>query len=314
MNDMIIFSRLSHTVAELTQCTDSDAENFLRELFQLAYEQLESEGRVTVPGLGTFVVTGETVAFAPDAELAGAINAPFGAFEAVELPDDEPDESPEEPEAAPAGPEPAEAAGPEPEEVAGPLPEPEPEVEPEPEKALPEEEPAEEPVDEPVEEPEPAPRRFPAWLLWVAACAGCFALGWYAGRYHAAPGALAEPEMAPAEVIAEAPADSVPPAADSVAVAVADAPAVPEPVAAVVTDTITSRRFLTTMAREHYGCMEYWVYIYEANAGKLGHPDRLSAGTVVVIPPADSLGLKAGDEVKLAEAGRKAVEIYGRFN
>lgn len=314
MNDMIIFSRLSRTVAELTQCAEADAENFLRELFQLAYEQLESDGRVTVPGLGTFVVTEETVAFAPDAELAETINAPFGAFEAVELPEDEPEEVAEKPVAAPAEPASEEVAEPLPELLPEPAPAPAPEPQEEPEpveepKEEPEDVPQEDdPADEPVEESDPDRRRSRAWIMWVAACVGCFALGWYAGRYHA-PDALAEPDVKPAEeMIADASADSV--AADSAAVTAAARPAAP----VTVTDTITSRRFLTTMARAHYGCMEYWVYIYEANADRLGHPDRLSAGTVVVIPPADSLGLRTDDEARLAEAGRKALEIYARFN
>ncbi|MDE6145703.1 MAG: hypothetical protein K2F96_05445, partial [Muribaculaceae bacterium] len=63
-----------------------------------------------------------------------------------------------------------------------------------------------------------------------------------------------------------------------------------------------------------YGQMDYWVYIYEANAGTIGNPDMLEAGTVVIIPPADSLGLEPDNAEKIAEAKRKAREIYGRFN
>jgi hypothetical protein len=81
----------------------------------------------------------------------------------------------------------------------------------------------------------------------------------------------------------------------------------------VVTDTITPTRYLTTMARKHYGQTEYWVYIYLENADKLGHPDRLDAGTVVVIPPASKYGLTPGNKAKISEASRRATEIYGRF-
>ena len=39
------------------------------------------------------------------------------------------------------------------------------------------------------------------------------------------------------------------------------------------------------MARRHYGAQVYWVYIYEANADHLGHPDRIAPGTRLLIPP-----------------------------
>ena len=81
----------------------------------------------------------------------------------------------------------------------------------------------------------------------------------------------------------------------------------------VVTDTVRAGRFLTTMARIHYGQMEYWVYIYMENAGRLGDPDRLEAGTVVVIPPASKYGLVAGDAAKIREATAKAAEIYTQY-
>ncbi|MDE6367565.1 MAG: hypothetical protein K2L33_08290, partial [Muribaculaceae bacterium] len=94
MNNTIILSQLSRTVAGLTRSDEAETEDFLRELFQHAAEQLEADGRVTVPGLGTFVVSSDSIAFAPDRELAEAINAPFAAFEPVEL-DFEPEPEPE---------------------------------------------------------------------------------------------------------------------------------------------------------------------------------------------------------------------------
>ena len=125
----------------------------------------------------------------------------------------------------------------------------------------------------------------------------CFALGWFARGYEPVgiPKQVAETEPETVEIVeSEDTVDAVEEPAEVVEAA--------KPVAEPVTDTIRAGRFLTTMAREHYGRMEYWVYIYEANAARLGHPDRLSAGTVVVVPPADSLGLRADDEAKIAEA------------
>ena len=77
----------------------------------------------------------------------------------------------------------------------------------------------------------------------------------------------------------------------------------------IVTDTVKSNRFLTTMAREHYGKKKVWVYIYEENKAKLDDPDMIAANTVVVIPPAEKYGIKAGDPASEADAERKAAEI-----
>lgn len=86
MNKTIILSELSKSISDLTGCTVEDAKNFLRELFSLAYSKLEQEGRAEIPEVGTWVNDGEQIIFAPDEELAAAINAPFAAFEAIELP------------------------------------------------------------------------------------------------------------------------------------------------------------------------------------------------------------------------------------
>ena len=82
----------------------------------------------------------------------------------------------------------------------------------------------------------------------------------------------------------------------------------------VVTDTVKSNRFLTTMAREHYGKKKFWVYIYEENKDKLDDPDMIAANTVVVIPPAEKYGIKAGDPASEADAEKKAAEIMRRYH
>lgn len=82
----------------------------------------------------------------------------------------------------------------------------------------------------------------------------------------------------------------------------------------VVYDTVTKNRFLATMSRAHYGgAMEYWVYIYEANRDRLGHPDRIEPGTRVVIPPISSFAPEGDTPRARAEAVRLASEIYSRF-
>jgi nucleoid DNA-binding protein/nucleoid-associated protein YgaU len=81
----------------------------------------------------------------------------------------------------------------------------------------------------------------------------------------------------------------------------------------LVYDTITLERFLTTMARQYYGVMDYWVFIYEANANKLGHPNKIKPGTQVVIPPLDEYATEPTKAENLAKARRLAAEIYARY-
>ncbi|MCC8176324.1 MAG: hypothetical protein LIO91_07830 [Bacteroidales bacterium] len=81
----------------------------------------------------------------------------------------------------------------------------------------------------------------------------------------------------------------------------------------VTYDTIGARRFLTTMARKYYGRYEFWPYIYKENEDKLGHPDRIAPGTVVVIPPAEKYGINPDDPESLKAASKLNAEIYARF-
>lgn len=88
-------------------------------------------------------------------------------------------------------------------------------------------------------------------------------------------------------------------------------PAVPAAKQAVVYDTIRGSRYLTTMARQHYGRKIFWVYIYEENKAVISDPDNIAPNTVVVIPPAEKYGIKAGDKLSEQAAERKAIEILG---
>ena len=83
---MLTFNELAAVLAKQTGCSIADAEIFLRELFALASEEIESEGGVDVPCLGSFSVVDGAIIYRPDSELAGEINAPFADFEPVELP------------------------------------------------------------------------------------------------------------------------------------------------------------------------------------------------------------------------------------
>lgn len=78
-------------------------------------------------------------------------------------------------------------------------------------------------------------------------------------------------------------------------------------------DTVTRSRFLITMAREYYGNFNFWPYIYLENQKILGHPDRITPGTGIVVPNLEKYHVDSSnpdDEKKAKELG---VEIYHKF-
>lgn len=79
-----------------------------------------------------------------------------------------------------------------------------------------------------------------------------------------------------------------------------------------VIDKITKTRYLTTMAKEHYGSYHFWPYIYEANKG-LGDPDRIRPGTDIKIPALSSLGINPKNAEDIKKAKLKGVKIYARY-
>ena len=80
-----------------------------------------------------------------------------------------------------------------------------------------------------------------------------------------------------------------------------------------VYDTITKTRYLTTMAKEHFGNYNLWPYIYEENKAILGHPDRIRPGTKVIVPPLSKYGVNPSDPDDIAKAKKKGVEIYAHY-
>lgn len=301
---MITLNEFAAQIAEISGCTAADAENFIRELVSVIAEQLEEIGEAEVPALGRFAIVEGELKFNPTDELAAVINAPFADFEPMPLPP-------------------------------GYIPESAEEQEPITEEEIPEEQPIEttseeEPTPETLPEPElianeseketveqcntdkdevciKAVEKSQArtWPWWLAACVGTFFLGYWLGGVNLNISDILARGESPTEAIADTTQTIEAPIEEPIEIVEEPAPQ--------VFDTISSTRYLTTMARRHYGQMDYWVYIYEANADKLGHPDMLDAGVVVRIPPADSLGLVAGDKQKIAEAQSLAAQIYSRF-
>lgn len=92
----------------------------------------------------------------------------------------------------------------------------------------------------------------------------------------------------------------------------AEAPTAPSDVKAM--DKITNTRYLTTMAKEHYGNYNLWPYIYLENESKLGHPDRIKPGTPIVIPNISKYGVDPNNPKDIEKARKLGVEIYNKYS
>ncbi|BBM69835.1 SPOR domain-containing protein [Rhodothermus marinus] len=74
---------LIQQLAERLGCTPEAAEAALRQYVARIQEQLEREGRASLPGLGLLVRSEEGLRFEPDASLAQAVNHRFAGLEPV---------------------------------------------------------------------------------------------------------------------------------------------------------------------------------------------------------------------------------------
>lgn len=75
-----------------------------------------------------------------------------------------------------------------------------------------------------------------------------------------------------------------------------------------VYDTITKTRYLSILARDHYGVKNYWVFIYQANP-QLGDPNKVSPGTRVLIPAKESF-----EGATKAETDAKAQKLLNELS
>lgn len=80
-----------------------------------------------------------------------------------------------------------------------------------------------------------------------------------------------------------------------------------------VYDTVSTTRYLTTMAKEHYGNFNLWPIIYEENQAILGHPDRIKPGTRVVIPPLSKYKVNPDNPDDIKRMKQKGNSIYARY-
>ncbi|MCM1032683.1 MAG: HU family DNA-binding protein [Odoribacter sp.] len=94
-------------------------------------------------------------------------------------------------------------------------------------------------------------------------------------------------------------ADETPAPAEISSSASAEPPSQDQP----IYDTVSRSRYLTTMARDHYGVKKYWIFIYNANPS-LGNPNQIAPGTRVLIPAKESF---AGSTEKETDAKAQAL-------
>lgn len=81
----------------------------------------------------------------------------------------------------------------------------------------------------------------------------------------------------------------------------------------IIYDTITRTRYLTTMAKDHYGNYNLWPYIYIENQKILGHPDRIKPGTKVVVPPLSKYKVDPNSKKEIDKAKQMGLDIYARY-
>lgn len=333
MDNKISLNSLASAIALSSGKTKKQSEDFLREFFRLVTESLVEGEAIKIKGLGTFKIveverrmgmnisTGQPqeipahkkVVFTPAKELASAINAPFEEFESMELDDEMPEEFLEE---ASSENEIKASSENEIEEgilQAGSVEEGEDDAityeayhdmeeneEKQPETPQPQ-------VHLPVyyEYPRESGSRFRMGFLigalsTFAVCVVIFLLGcffdWWPVNFGSPKemvSQIEEVEQNPVETEQE-PVEVIPE---------------PEP----VYDTVSTTRYLTTIAREHYGNFNFWPYIYIENQSILGHPDRITPGTKVVVPDLAKYGVDPDNKDDVAAAKQKGLEIYSRY-
>lgn len=326
MENKITLPRLAAMMAEATGKPRRLCEDFLRELFALSAESLSAGENVKIKGFGTFklspvdarksvnVATGDDIRLEPhmkitfiaSKELAASVNAPFEMFESMEVADNFSISD----DTASAQPEPPV------EEVTG-----KPSVE---KQAVFEEKPVI--VDKPV----PGKRGFRfGWGFFVGFISAVliggvvvYLFGFTSMLDRQVPQEAASASE-PAPVAVAAGADTVEKpigrdslaavativASDSVSGEMVGTKASDQP----VYDTITHTRYLTTMAKEHYGNFNLWPYIYKENEKILGHPDRIRPGTRVVVPPLSKYGVDPANPADIRKAKQMGTEIYSRY-
>lgn len=335
MDNKISTAGLAAMLALATGKQKQLCEDFVRELFSIVENELAKGENVRIKGFGTFklveveprksvnVVTGENyeipghtkIVFVMAKELASVVNAPFNAFEAVEIADAIPtdvlDGFAEVPE----------------EDVSDALYNIN--AQEEYNNIVPDEETGDEGVAEPKGSVEDLVlfndndtnkksfwKRYQFIIgIFVGICASVL-FGWiclrHTGLINPSSSQIEDIAMeddfevinmaAPVDTLSTLPGDGL--NDDDVPTLPSDSP---------VYDTVSTTRYLTTIAKEHYGNFNLWPIIYEENSAFLGHPDRITPGTRVIVPPLSKYNVNPNDKDQINAMKQKGKEIYDKF-
>lgn len=336
MNEKISFQQLSELLSEITGSSVATSELFIKELFAAIADTLIKGESVKIKDLGTFSPSGmpdKPVIFAPAEELAEAINMPFACFDAVELNDDISDdalnecnyehqnkpsntdvEQENELSSTTEELEQIETSEQEQNNTETSLTETV-NIEQESTTDLVDENVtkidetqedndtilSEEAFDDAEDERE---RKSLLWLWIIISLITGLLVGYLIGNIYPYDTKKTNNIEVAKEIALLS--DSI--ATDSI---VETIDTITTPI--IITDTIGKTRFLTTMARQYYGEMSFWVYIYEENKDILDNPNRIKPGTTVIIPDAKKYGIDKNDSLSVERAKLKAIEIYAPY-
>ena len=78
-------------------------------------------------------------------------------------------------------------------------------------------------------------------------------------------------------------------------------------------DTVRRGYLIHDMSKKYYGSKDFWVYIYEENKSKIGNPNKMQPGDVLVIPSPEKYGINASSSESLKKARSKAGEILSKY-
>lgn len=349
MSNKITLAKLASDLSAVTGCSEATSEQFLKVLIDEFSDTIAQGGTVRIDGIGELKADPSTreVKWTVDEELAAVLNEPFSAFEPVvlesgvteeilegifEVEGEEEEEAKAESEpvvepieTAPTSEQPQEAISETLPEVVEATETPDlPELPKKPDLAatpelpeLPESPESPEVADEPMVYKKPR-RRNPLiqWIFFLVGLVAGLTIGYIAGLCcHTSSdipeiAEVVEVSVEPTAVAIPADSSVVAETGDSIAVDTMKATETLPKVDPVITDTVTASRYLTTLSRKYFGDFRFWIYIYEENKAKIDNPDRITPGTVVVIPEKEKYGIDSSNPESIRKAELLIREYY----
>ena len=326
--ETINLPKLINMLSESANCPPATTRKFLHEFFAFIESRLSEGDTISISGVGDFIVTdnpSNPIKYLVDKTLADIANEPFAAFEAVEIGDGISDEELADnisvilPKAGPiivenkeeieAWPE-SESEAEEIEEVDDATTINDAAVE----ESIKEEDlsvnPEENVYYEADDEVENIENSQSKWLYMVIGLLIGLIIGlvggFFAGKEMVNPNGINKimeetNSLNSVDTIAEEKSEIAEPVQETIV----------EPELQPIYDVVRSKRYLTTMAREHYGNYKYWVFIYDANP-KLGNPNQISIGTKILIPDQKTF-MEDSEEKTLEKAQRLLDKINQKY-